>query len=101
MINKKDAFIGLAIVVSVIAMTVLFSIESLLSGQNKDYTALISEHQVLSYRISLRTLESIEGNNLAFDELAANKKRLIAILNRFDNSFEVLSWFPLWTDYAA
>jgi twitching motility protein PilJ len=101
LINKKDAFIGLAIVVSVIAMTVLFSIESLLSGQNKDYTALISEHQVLSYRISLRTLESIEGNNLAFDELAANKKRFIAILNRFDNSLEVLSWFPLWTDYAA
>jgi twitching motility protein PilJ len=101
LINKKDAFIGLAIVVSVIAMTVLFSIESLLSGQNKDYTALISEHQVLSYRISLRTLESIEGNNLAFDELAANKKRFIAILKRFDNSLEVLSWFPLWTDYAA
>ncbi len=101
MINKKGVFIGLAIVVSVIAMTVLFSIESLLSGQNKDYTALISEHQALSYQISLRTLESIEGNDLAFNELAANKKRFIAILNRFDNSLEVLSWFPLWSDYAA
>jgi twitching motility protein PilJ len=101
LINKKGAFIGLAIVVSVIVMTVLFSIESLLSGQNKGYTGLIYEHQVVSYQISLRTLESIGGDDLAFEELAESKRRFIAILNQLDNSLEALSWFPLWGEYAA
>jgi twitching motility protein PilJ len=98
-INKKVAFIGLAIVVSILVMTVLFSIKTLLSGQNKDYTALISEQQIVSYQISLSTLESIEGDGLVFDELAASKRRLIAIFNQFDNSLDALSWSPLSTDY--
>ncbi|MFT5665114.1 MAG: twitching motility protein PilJ [Gammaproteobacteria bacterium] len=101
-INKKVAFIGLAIVVSILVMTVLFSIKTLLSGQNKDYTALISEQQIVSYQISLSTLstlESIEGDGLVFDELAASKRRFIAIFNQFDNSLDALTWSPLSTDY--
>jgi twitching motility protein PilJ len=99
--NKKGVFIGLTIVVAVLAMTVLFSIESLLSDQNKGYTALIYEHQVASYQISLRTLESIEADGFSFDELAASKRRFIAILNEFGNSLDVLNWFPLWSEYEA
>jgi twitching motility protein PilJ len=85
--------------VSILVMTVLFSIKTLLSGQNKDYTALISEQQIVSYQISLSTLESIEGDGLVFDELAASKRRLIAIFNQFDNSLDALTWSPLSTDY--
>jgi twitching motility protein PilJ len=98
-INKKVALIGVAIVASILVMAVLFSIESLLSGQNKDYTALISEQQVVSYQISLRTLESTGGDTAAFNELAANKRRFVAILNIFDNGDEALGLSPLSSDY--
>jgi twitching motility protein PilJ len=94
-INKKVTFIGVAIMGSILVMAVLFAIESLLSGQNKEHTALISEQQVVSYQISLRSLESTEGDASAFDELVANKRRLITILNRFDNDAATLWLSPL------
>lgn len=100
-INKKVVFIGVLIVASILVMAVLFSIESLLSGQNKDYTALVSEQQVVSYKISLRALESAEGNASAFNELADNKRRFIAILNIFDNGDDALNLSPLSSDYET
>lgn len=100
-INKKVAFIGVAIVLSILVMAILFSIAALFSGQNKDYTALISEQQIVSYQISLRALESTEGDASAFDDLAANKGRFIAILNIFDNGDDALRLAPLPSDYEA
>ncbi len=98
-INKKVAFIGMAIVVSILVMAVLLSIAAIMSGQNKDYTALISEQQVVSYQISLSAIESAEGGASAFDELAENKRRFIAILNLFDNGEDALNLSPLSSDY--
>ena len=68
-------------------MAVLFSVESIQSSQNKDYTSLLSEQQVVSYQISLRALESSEGNARAFSELTANKRRFVEILDLNFNHF--------------
>lgn len=100
-INGKIVFIGASIVVAILVMAILFSVESILSNQNKDYTSLLSEQQVVSYQISLSALDSSEGKASAFNELAANKQRFVEILNVFDIGDEVRSLSPLSSDYDA
>ena len=99
-VNKKIVFIGAMIVVSILVMAVLFSVESILSSQNKDYTSLISEQRVISYQVSLRAIEASEGELPAFAELAGNKQRFLNILDIFDVGDKTLRLSPLSSDYA-
>ncbi|MFT5658437.1 MAG: twitching motility protein PilJ [Gammaproteobacteria bacterium] len=97
--SKKIVFTGASIVVLIVVMAVLFSIGSLLSSENKSYTSLISEQQVVSYQISFAALEASEGGLSRFSELERNQQRVVGILDIFNNGDAGLSLPPLSSDY--
>ncbi|MFT5397659.1 MAG: twitching motility protein PilJ [Planctomycetota bacterium] len=84
-INKKTLIVGLLLIASVITVVVMFSIKANLAHENKLYTTIASEQQVISQQIAVNALEASSGEDLAFNRLALNQRRFNENLDKFDN----------------
>lgn len=105
--------VGILLVIVVVAMVVLFIIESGEARKNKLYTAIAAELQVISQQIAVNALEAAAGQDKAFERLAFNQNRFQANLDKYDKgaqeqnlpalpahfSFEFSNMKVVWDDY--
>jgi twitching motility protein PilJ len=83
--NKKAAVAGSLLVISVVAMVVMFAIQSGQARKNKLYATIASEQQVISQQIAVNALEAAAGQDGAFEALATNQNRFLANLDKYNN----------------
>jgi twitching motility protein PilJ len=112
-INKKAVAVGALLILSVLAMVALFSAENGQARNNKLYTTIASEQQVISQQIAVNALEAAAGQERAFDRLGENQNRYLDTLERFNNgdatqdlpalpekfSVEFSNVKSIWNDY--
>ena len=111
--NNKSILVGGLLVVTVLAMVALFSFESLQARENKLYTTIAADQQIISQQIAVNALEASAGQDKAFDRLAENRNRYLATLDNFNNgdaardlpalpdkfSIEFSNLKAFWNDY--
>ncbi len=83
-LNKKALVVGGLLVLSVLVMVVMFSIESSQARKNKVYSAIAFQQQVISQQIAVNALEAAAGQSSAFERLAANQKRFLTTLEKYN-----------------
>jgi twitching motility protein PilJ len=105
--------VGALLLLSVVAMVVMFAIEAGQARKNKLYASIASEQQVISQQIAVNALEAAAGQEQAFDNLATNQNRFLANLDRYNNgdlaqdlpslpehfSAEYANLKAVWSDY--
>jgi len=84
-VNKKALLVGALLVILVVAMVLMFVIESGQKRKNKLYATIASEQQVISQQIAVNALEAAAGQDKAFDSLAENQNRFLANLDKYNN----------------
>ena len=111
--NNKSVLVGVLLVISVLAMVALFGFENLQAHENKLYTRIAAEQQIISQQIAVNALEASAGQAKAFDRLAENQNRYLATLDKYNNgdaaqdlpalpdnfSIEFSNLKAFWNDY--
>ncbi len=100
-INRRSMVVGAMLVLSIVAMVVLFSIESSLSRRYKIYTTIASSQQVISQQIAVNALEAAAGREPAFDQLGQNRNRFVATLDKLDRGDPAERLPPLPAEFAG
>ena len=100
-INKRTMIVGSLLILSVLAMVVMFSLQGSEARKNKLYSAIAFEQQVISQQIAVNALEAAAGREQAFERLAANQRRFIDTLNQYNNGDSNLNLPPLPAEYSA
>jgi len=98
-VNKRVMLFGVLLVVSIIIMTILFSLASLLSRPNDSYIKAMSEQQILSQQIAVNAAESAKGSATAFQRLESSQDRYLEILRALDAGDSLLDIPPLPESY--
>ena len=98
--NNKSVLVGVLLVISVLAMVALFSFESLHAGNNKLYTRIAVEQQIISQQIAVNALEASAGQDKAFDRLAENQNRYLASLDNYNNG-DIARGLPALPDHFS
>jgi twitching motility protein PilJ len=99
--NKKVVLVGVLLVIAVLAMVLMFVIESGQARKNKLYAAIASEQQVISQQIAVNALEAAAGQEQAFDRLATNQNRFLANLEKYNNGAPGQDLPPLPVHFSA
>ena len=99
--NKKVVLVGILLLIAVVAMVLMFVIESEQARKNKLYAAIASEQQVISQQIAVNALEAAAGQEQAFDSLAANQNRFLANLDKYNNGAPGQDLPPLPVHFSA
>ena len=100
-IGRKAVVVGALLILSVMAMLVMFSLESSQTGRNKVYSSIAFEQQVISQQIAVNALEAGAGRVKAFEGLATNQKRFLSTLAKYNNGDSSLGLPPLPLDYST
>ena len=100
-VDKRVVMIGVLLVVSIIIMAVLFSLASWLSRPHAFYDSIIAEQQIISQQIAVNTIRASNGNENAFDELAANQDRYLNTLRILASGDRLLNIPALPTTFEA
>ncbi len=100
-IDKKAVLVGALLILSVIVMLLLFSLESSQTRENKIYSSIAFEQQVISQQIAVNALEAAAGREKSFARLGANQKRYLDSLAKFNSGDSVNNLPPLPVDYSA
>ncbi len=98
-VNKRVMLFGVLLVVSIIIMTILFSMASLLSKPNDSYINAMSEQQILSQQIAVNAAEATKGSATAFQRLESSQDRYLEILRSLDTGDSLLNIPPLPDTY--
>jgi twitching motility protein PilJ len=100
-LDKKAVTVGTLLVLAVMAMIFMFSLESSQSHKNKAYSSIAFEQQVISQQIAVNALEAAAGREKSFARLAANQKRFLSTLSKYNNGDRANGLPPLPEDYAT
>ena len=84
-LDKKAVVVGTLLILAVMAMIFIFSLESSQAQKNKAYSSIAFEQQVISQQIVVNALEAAAGRAKSFGRLAANQKRFLNALTKFNN----------------
>ena len=98
--SNKSVLVGVLLVISVLAIVALFSFESLQAGNNKLYTRIAVEQQIISQQIAVNALEASAGQDKAFDRLAENQNRYLATLDNYNNG-DTVRGLPALPDHFS
>jgi len=93
--------IGTLLIMSVLAMVVMFSLKTIQDGKNKAYSAIAFEQQVISQQIALSMLEATAGQEQAFERLGANQKRFLNTLAFYNNGDPARNLPALPAEFSA
>ena len=99
--NRKPMLVGALLIASVLAMVVMFILESSQTRKNKIYSAIAYEQQVLSQQIALNALEAASGQASAFERLAANQQRFLQTLEIYNRGDRSRSLPPLPAEFSG
>ena len=99
-INKKAAAVGMLLIVSVLAMIMTFSLQGVESSQNKIFSAIAFEQQIVSQQIAVNAKDAAAGRVRAFDQLADNRNRFLTTLRIFRNGDSSRDLPPLPDEFA-
>jgi twitching motility protein PilJ len=100
-LDKKTVAVGTLLVLAVMAMILMFSLESSQAQKNKAYSSIAFEQQVISQQIAVNALEAAAGRGRAFERLAANQKRFLNTLSKYNNGDSAIGLPPLPEGYAV
>lgn len=84
-INKKVLITGGFLLASIVALVIVFSYETVLSGYGQKYSAIVNNQQVISQQIATYSLEASNGNSASFIQLNRYKQRFQRTLQQFNN----------------
>jgi twitching motility protein PilJ len=99
--SKKVILVAGLLVLSILAMAVLLSLESVLSRQSKSYYSIVLKQQVISQQIVINALEAIAGKTEAFAQLADNRNNFVNSLRSLEDGSNSLNLPPLPVDFEA
>jgi twitching motility protein PilJ len=99
--GRKTVFIGTLLIMSVLAMVVMFSLKSIQASKNKEYSAIAFEQQVISQQIAVNVLEATAGQEQAIERLGANQKRFLNSLEFYNNGDRARNLPALPAEYSA
>ena len=100
-VDKKAVLVGVLLTLSVMVVLLMFSLESSQTGNNKIYSSIAFEQQVISQQIAVNALEATAGRAKSFERLAANQKRFLGTLAKYNNGDSSLKLPPLPPDFAT
>ena len=100
-LNRKAVAVGALLVLSVLAMVLMFSLESGQARKNKIYSAIAFEQQVVSQQIAVNALEAASGESAAFGRLSANQKRFIGTLEVYNRGDAARDLPPLPIEFST
>jgi twitching motility protein PilJ len=100
-INKKAVMVGALLILSVMVVLLMFSLESSQTGKNKIYSSIAFEQQVISQQIAVNALEAAVGRAKSFERLAANQKRFLGTLAKYNTGDSSLKLPPLPPEFAV
>lgn len=80
--NWSLLFYAAGIVLSILAMVLLFNYETIQARHGKSYASIANEQQVVSQQIATFALEASIGNSVAFVQLKRYQARFVSTLNR-------------------
>ena len=83
-VNRKTMAVGGLLLVSLLAMGIIFFYQGEQARRHKAYIAIASDLQVISQQIAVNALEAASGQSRAFDRLAENQNRFLAGLNKYN-----------------
>jgi twitching motility protein PilJ len=99
-LDKKAVVVGTLLILAVMAMIFIFSLESSQAQKNKAYRSIAFEQQVISQQIAVNALEAAAGREKSYERLAANQKRFLNTLTKYNNGDLASALPPLPGDYA-
>ena len=100
-IDKKAVMVGVLLILSVMVVLLMFSLESSQTDKNKIYSSIAFEQQVISQQIAVNALEAAAGRAKSFERLAANQKRFLGTLAKYNNGDSSLKLPPLPLDFTT
>ena len=100
-LDKKAVVVGTLLILAVMAMVFIFSLESSQAQKNKAYSSIAFEQQVISQQIAVNALEAAAGREKSYEHLAANQKRFLNTLTKYNNGDRASALPPLPGDYAT
>jgi twitching motility protein PilJ len=100
-LDKKAVVVGTLLILAVMAMVFIFSLESSQAQKNKAYSSIAFKQQVISQQIAVNALEAAAGREKSYERLAANQKRFLNTLTKYNNGDRASALPPLPSDYAT
>ena len=100
-LDKKAVVVGTLLILAVMAMVFILSLESSQAQKNKAYSSIAFEQQVISQQIAVNALEAAAGRAKSYERLAANQKRFLNTLTKYNNGDLASALPPLPGDYAS
>jgi twitching motility protein PilJ len=100
-LDKKAVVVGTLLILAVMAMVFIFSLESSQAQKNKAYSSIAFKQQVISQQIAVNALEAVAGREKSYERLAANQKRFLNTLTKYNNGDRASALPPLSSDYAT
>ena len=100
-LDSKFAITGGLLIGSITIVAILLFLNTKYSNQNKVYSALAQEQQVISQQLAINTLAAVAGDLTVFDKLLDSQSRYNEIILILDNGSDQLHLSPLPEDYSA
>jgi twitching motility protein PilJ len=100
-LDKKAVVVGTLLILAVMAMVFIFSLENSQAQKNKAYSSIAFKQQVISQQIAVNALEAAAGREKSYERLAANQKRFLNTLTKYNNGDRASALPPLSLDYAT
>jgi twitching motility protein PilJ len=100
-LDKKAVVVGTLLILAVMAMVFIFSLQSSQAQKNKAYSSIAFKQQVISQQIAVNALEAAAGREKSYERLAANQKRFLNTLTKYNNGDRASALPPLPSDYAT
>lgn len=94
-INRQTLVVGSLLLVSIVALVIIFTYESILTGYGSKYAAIVNDQQVVSQQIATYSLEASTGKSASFIQLSRYKQRFEQTLNQFNNGDSAQDLPPL------
>jgi len=99
--NKKAVTVGILLAMSVLAMVLMFTVDSSQARKNKVYSSIAFEQQVISQQIAVNAIEAAAGQVRAFERLAANQNRFLGTLDVYNIGNRAQNLPALPVDYST
>jgi len=83
--NRQTVIFSVLLLLSIVAMVLVFSYESILAGYGQKYSAIVNDQQVISQQIATYSLEASSGKSASFIQLARYRKRFERTLEQLND----------------
>ncbi len=94
-IDLQTLLVGSGLLLSIVALVVVFSYELILASYGQKYSAIVNNQKVVSQQIATYSLEASSGNSASFIQLKRYRQRFENTLTQLQNGDSVQDLPPL------